>query len=436
MGGWLLLPRPLTLLMADQQIERHGPAWIETWSTQWGGHIKGGGMVSRPAEDSILSAAGADETLYDGFTNFRLKNLTTFNPQLFFEGHYEVQFTGGDLYRMRRRVEENFSQLGQVGYRPTGRIDDEKRLFDLTGVLVEEEDYLLYHRIDRLLLNYQSHWGTIIAGRQALTMGNGLLFNPMDLFNPFAPTDMERDYKVGDDMLVARCNPNPSGELGLIYVPRRDPVTGEIAWESSSLAANYHILLAAMEMDLLMAKHYREGIVGLGGSGSLRDAAFRVDATWTEPQNDSSGDGYPSLVANLDYAWIWWRKNFYGFIEYYHNGLGHVDPAKALEDPLLREKIKGGEIFTLGKNYLGSQIQVELHPLLRLEANLILNLDDGSGLTQPRILWDMAQDWRLTGGARVPFGEEGSEYGGFPITGTPFTQVPLTSLFLWLTYYY
>ena len=39
------------------------------------------------------------------------------------------------------------------------------------------------------------------AGRH---LGERVFFNPMDLFNPFAPTDIEREYKIGDDMAYAK----------------------------------------------------------------------------------------------------------------------------------------------------------------------------------------------------------------------------------------
>jgi hypothetical protein len=410
--------------------------WLEQVTTQWGGHIKAGGIVSRPDQKSILQATGASETLLDGFSSLRLQNLTSINPELIFEVHYEAQLSGGELQRQRTLIEKQYPEEAIGGSLPSARIQDDRRLFDLTAVITEDEDHLFYHRLDRLLVSYHPQWGALVVGRQALTFGNGLLFNPMDLFNPFAPTDMERDYKVGDDMLTARCTPSATGELSLIGVPRRDSNSGQIAWDSSSVAANYHTSLAAMEMDMLIAKHYQEKVIGLGGSGYFMDAAWRMDATWTDRSAYKSGDDYLALVANLDYAWILWQKNFYGLIEYYHNGLGHVDPAEAALDPLVREKIARGEIFTLGRNYLGSQIQVEIHPLLRIEANLIVNLDDGSGLTQPRIVWDIAQDLRLTSGARFYFGNEGSELGGFPIPGSDLFQVPLTRAYLWLTYYF
>ena len=62
-------------------------------------------------------------------------------------------------------------------------------------------DQTLYHRLDRLSVTFQPYWGTLQIGRQALTWGNGFLFNPMDLFNPFSPTQIDREYKPGDDMV-------------------------------------------------------------------------------------------------------------------------------------------------------------------------------------------------------------------------------------------
>ena len=48
----------------------------------------------------------------------------------------------------------------------------------------------------------------------------------MDLFNPFSPTAVQRDYKVGDDMAHVQL-PLNTGELQMLYLPRRDPVAGE-----------------------------------------------------------------------------------------------------------------------------------------------------------------------------------------------------------------
>ena len=41
-------------------------------------------------------------------------------------------------------------------------------------------------------------------GRQAITWGNGLVFNAMDIFNPFDPAAVDKEYKTGDDMIYGQ----------------------------------------------------------------------------------------------------------------------------------------------------------------------------------------------------------------------------------------
>jgi hypothetical protein len=54
------------------------------------------------------------------------------------------------------------------------------RLFSLTHVISDDENRLMYHRLDRLSATYTNEIITVRAGRQAQTWGNGLVFNPMD----------------------------------------------------------------------------------------------------------------------------------------------------------------------------------------------------------------------------------------------------------------
>ena len=69
-------------------------------------------------------------------------------------------------------------------------------------------------------MTFERDWGLARIGRQAVTWGNGFLFNPMDLFNPFAPTQIDRDYKIGDDMIFTQFPLKQTGDLQLLYVPR------------------------------------------------------------------------------------------------------------------------------------------------------------------------------------------------------------------------
>lgn len=420
-SAWLIA---LFLAAAGTPGAKAGP------DMEWGGHLKVQAGLSRPGADSFYAPVGTGD-LFDGRLDFRLKNLLYIGDNASLETHYELLWSGGDTRRKQNQLGP-----GSPGVAAVGTDDDHLRLFDLSYRLSEDNDQLLYHRLDRLVLTLQPAWGVISLGRQALTWGHGLLFNPMDLFNPFAPTDIQRDYKTGDDMAVVSFPLEPGNELQLLAVARRNPVGGKVELDHSSLAAKYHFSRGMAEYDLMAAKHYRDAVFGLGRVGYLGDAAVRLDGTWTMLNSGSGNDNFFSLVANLDYSWVWQDKNYYGLVEFFFNGLGSDQYTRILTDPDMTARLARGELYTLGRTYLAGELQVELHPLFNLSLTAITNLADPSGLLQPRGVWDLSQSTRLTCGAVIPFGRSGTEYGGFRLPDSRFNSASAASLYLWLIWYY
>jgi len=256
------------------------------------------------------------------------------------------------------------------------------------------------------------------------------------VFNPFSPTDIERDYKIGDDMAFLQFSGGREVDIQMLYVPRRNVTTGEVEWEESSLAGKLHFALGTTEFDLMAAHHFDDVVIGMGGTGYLGDAAWRLDATWTFADKDRADDDFLSLIANMDYSWVWWGKNFYGFVEFFFSGLGRSEYGEALANPHLRERLDRGNLFVLGRSYLNGHIQIEIHPLFNLHFTAINNVKDPSGIFQPRAAWDVFQDLRITIGSNRYYGGNGTEFGGFRLPGTQFVNKPQDNAFLCLTYYF
>jgi hypothetical protein len=407
----------------------------ETIEAKWGGHLKYSGEVSFPPATSPYRAVGPD-TYCDVSLEGRLKNTLFLGSSSSLDTHYEIAAAAGDTLDAQDELAQLLGKSDVYTLLAGPIPNDDLRVMNLTRVLDETDDSVLYHRIDRLALTVAPDWGTVTAGRYAVTWGNGFLFNPMDLFNPFSPTDIERDYKIGDDMVLAQVPTGNVGNFQLLYVPRRDPISGDITWEESSLAAKVHLLQGSMEFDLLAARHFEDQVFGVGGSGYLLDAAWRMDVTWTRLHEGSPDPNYLSLVANLDYSWMWWDKNFYGFLEFFYSGIGKDNYQEALSDPEILSRIARGELFTLGRTYLAGSLQIEIHPLVNFFITAITNVGDPSGILQPRLTWDITGDLQLLVGADVVWGAEGSEYGGIPIDGTPYTTRASDSVYAWLSYYF
>jgi hypothetical protein len=404
----------------------------ENINTHWGGRFKTTGNVSRVTDDTIFAPVGTG-TYYDGSSNFRLINETFFTDSVFFEVDYELILAGGDGIRKQQELKELFPNLpGNVFFLGTP-LDDNRRLMDLTHIIKEEDGWFLLHRLDRLYLTLLAERGSVRIGRQAVTWGDGFVFNPMDLFNPFPPTAIDRDYKAGDDMVNAQFTLAQNGDVQLLYVARRDPENNKVGSDQASLAGKLHFAAGTTEFDVMGSKHFEDNVVGIGSTGYLGDAAWRLDGTWTFLDD---GNDHLYLVANMDYSWVWFEKNFYGFIEYYFNGLGKDNYPDALLDPDITERLARGELFVMGRNYLSGHIQAELHPLFKVFFTAINNIEDPSGILQPYVTWDITQNLQLTGGVNVYYGAKGTEFGGFKAPQTDLIIKSPDNVYIWLTYFF
>jgi hypothetical protein len=306
---------------------------------------------------------------------------------------------------------------------------------DLTHVISESSDSIVEHRLDRLYIDVTTTSTVARIGRQAISWGNGLIYTPMDFFNPFDPSAVDKEYKTGDDMLYGQYLRQNGDDAQAVWVFRRD-LAGEVTSDVDSIAAKYHGFASESEYDLLIAEHFDDYIFGIGGIANLGGAIWRGDITLT----DTKTDEVFSLVTSLSYSWIGWGKNISGILEYFYNGFGIADgnysQAALADNPDLVERIARGELFTLGRNYLAASAMIELTPLWLLTPNVFINAGDGSMLMQLVSSYDFRQDWRFLAALGLPAGPAGTEYGGID-SGVPGKTLSTDmSLFAQLAWYF
>ena len=63
----------------------------------------------------------------------------------------------------------------------------------------------------------------------------------MDIFNPFSPTAVDKEYKSGDDMLYAQWLFTKGDDLQLIAIPRHN-TSGMVDFGESSFAIKYLLI--------------------------------------------------------------------------------------------------------------------------------------------------------------------------------------------------
>jgi hypothetical protein len=391
-----------------------------------GGHTKARVLGANYPDDSVFQEP-AGEWASDQGADLRLK-FAADRERVSLNVDYQLQAQFGDSLDFPGESQGLFLTTPAVP-------DDDRRWWDLTHSISDNDSRAVVQRLDRLHLDYRGERAVVRFGRQAVTWGNGLIYTPMDFFNPFDPAAVDTEYKLGDDMLYGQYLLDSGSDWQFVSVQRRDE-DGDVDSTVSSTALKFHGFGVDREFDLLVAEHYDQWVVGAGGLVNIGEAVLRGDITLTDAR-----DGWEtSLVANWSWSWVWGGHNVSAVAEYFYNGFGlkesDYSPEDLREDRDLVERLARGELFTIGRHYLAGSLLVEVTPLLNVTPNLFLNADDGSALAQLVLQWDPAQDWQLLGSVAVPLGSSNTEYGGLE-TGVDDTTLEVgPSLFLQLGWYF
>lgn len=397
--------------------------------TDWsfGGHTKYQLIHTLVPDNSVLQSINGD-SLQDHNFEARLK-ISARRDRLGFEAHTQLIGVHSDSLLGYRELPGFITPGADV-------INDDRRWFNLTHEFSNKGKDASLVRLDRISVGYTGEKTVFRFGRQAISWGNGLLFTPMDIFNPFDPTAVDKEYKSGDDMLYAQYLLDSGNDLQAVVVVRRNPISGDIEQDQSSLALKYHGFWGSNEYDLLASEHYGELVLGVGASTDFRGAIWRADLVWSNTDPGST----LAAVGGVSYSGVLGGSNWTGFLEYYYNGFGQTDgdysPASLASNPELLKRLARGELFNLGRHYLGASVGFEMTPLLMLTPNIFINLTDPSALAQLVVSYDWKQDLQVLGALNLPIGPDGSEYGGID-SGQPDLYLSTgLSLFAQLAWYF
>ncbi len=371
------------------------------------GHLKYRAQSVHYPSDSVFRQQSGP-TAYDHSTDLRLQwsaQKNSWSLQL----DYQLLGIAGDGVELANNLNSGVVNNALIS---GGFPDDDQRLWDLTHRFSDQDRHLLLQRLDRAHLTYAGERSVLRIGRQVLSWGNGLIYNPMDFFNPFDPAAVDTEYKAGDDMVYGQYLFANGSDLQAVYVARRDD-NKQLTSDVASVAMKYHGWWGEQEWDLLLAQHYDETLMGAGVGKDIGGAVWRADLLASEAKDSG---WTTSLVTNISYSWNWWDKNISGIGEYYYNGFGENKNNLAVDDvknnqPLM-ERLNRGELYTLGRHYLAASMTIELTPLINLTPSLFFNLSDQSRLWQLVLQYDPSQNIQLLAAINLPTGSSGSEFGG------------------------
>jgi hypothetical protein len=380
--------------------------------------------VGAALPDHSLQRQISGTPAYDYTADLRLL-FTQELGQVTLTAHHNTILNGGDSFAFLTNPGATLDQSAT---------DDDFRLMDLTWELHSGDRHRIVHRFDRLALQYRgATWG-LTVGREAVSWGSGLVFQPMDLFSPFAPTTVDRDFKAGDDLLIVDKLFADGSDLQFLGVARRN-LDGDATSNVASAALKWRKFIGASELELFGGKHYRDQVYGGALRIPVRSAMLRTDLVATRLDD---GGWYFSGIVNLDYSFDLAGRSSYVFAEYYHNDFGveALPPNPALLPEPLTARLLRGEVFNLMRDYLALGGSLQWHPLWTQALTLIGNLNDGSALLQTTVSYVPSDHATLEAGITVPFGDAGEEFGGVPVLGVEATTGGALQGYLRWVYYF
>ena len=281
------------------------------------------------------------------------------------------------------------------------------RKFDFASRLVDKQDTSVIAAIDRAVVQYRKKTWSVKVGRDALSWGNGVVFHPLDLFSPFEPTTVDREFKTSSDLVLVEKLFSNGSDIQALYIERGH--TSSSSNDSSTKAIKYKGLTDALEYELVLADHYSDQVLAATLQVPIGGALLRTDLV----RSCSSSKCFRSGIINVDYTFSLKGAPLYAFVEFFHNAFG-VDQLNSgsLDLPgYLVERQSRGEVFNLMQRYAAIGAVFPLHPLWNQTVTCIRNVHDGGMLLQTFLSYDPSDHTRVQLGFLTPLADEGEEFG-------------------------
>lgn len=298
------------------------------------------------------------------------------------------------------------------------------RIGDLNAAIQDDEKVQILQNLDRANLQFSFGPGDLTLGRQTISFGAARFVSPTDIFQPFAPSTLDQEYRPGVDAI--RWQGTLGGlteyDLGLV-------ANNEGPGEETIGYARIKTSLRGNDLEAVIIA--RDGLTtfGAGWERALGLFGFWAEAAWTSSDYDfqpaAFEASYYRTSVGLDRAL---SGNTLAMIEYHHSSFGTDDPQQYQNLPLTQGFQSGG-IYLVGKDYLIPSINWTATPLLNLSASAFVNLTDTSAFVRASGDYSLTENLYTDFGVYLGSGDatryetildpqlvQGSEFGSFPTT--------------------
>ncbi len=287
------------------------------------------------------------------------------------------------------------------------------RLSQGDAVISEEDDFLYRHELDRALAALHFDGLEVTVGRQAVGWGRGVVFSAVDVFSPFSPLEVDRDWRKGVDAVRIEMR------LADTYSFEVVGAFGE-HWDESALLGRLRGYSGAVDGELIFGKRAEDDMYAGTISASVGDAEVHGElAFFDTPEEFDDGGlfGDDDLVAKAVLGASYTFDIGSGltlWAEYHYSGFGtdEMDEValRFLDEDYL-ERFLRGDMQMIGKRAVAFQSAYELDDSWSASLLWLFNPDDESGVVSPGLSCSVSDETSILISAHFPYGREADRLG-------------------------
>ena len=334
----------------------------------------------------------------------------------------EVRASGNTTFNFAYEQRLRYTSAPMVGIAAIGILPSEVatpfRLEPLVWRVSESANGGWRHEIDRA--NAQVHIGRadLTIGRQAIGWGRGVMFTSVDLFAPFSPLEVDREWRSGVDAVRADVKLTDRSSIDLVGA------FGETL-DQSAFAARARGYAGTIDVEVVGGRRGLDLFGGVTSSAAVGDAEVHGEAAAFRVPSGMDHDVVWKVVVGASYRFPI-GAGILTYAEYHYSGFGAEHPEAILTlltTPSSVGRFIRGDLQILSRHAVGVTGSYEASPEVTSSGQWLHNPGDQSGIVAPAMTYTFSDAVSVLGTVYVPYGRPPaggvlrSEYGAAPLSG-------------------
>ena len=307
--------------------------------------------------------------------------------------------------------------VGVIGLLPS-ELSTPFRIEPLVWRVNESANGAWRHEIDRANAQIHLRRADLTIGRQAIGWGRGVMFTSIDLFTPFSPLEVDREWRSGVDAARADIKLTDRSSIDLVGA------FGDTL-DRSAFAARGRGYAGAVDVEVAGGRRGQDFFAGVTSSAAVGDAEVHGEAAAFRVPSGADHDIVWKVVVGGSYR-VPIGAGILAYAEYHYSGFGAERPEEILSlltTPSFVGRFIRGDMQILSRHAVGATGSYEASPELTCSGQWLHNPGDQSGIVVPAMTYTFNDAVSVLGAVYVPYGRPPaggvlrSEFGAAPLSG-------------------